>query len=172
MFAKLKNILKSTPAKLTGATVKRLIGHTNIVYYNCETNVWNTNTYNGYRVRNQELDTGRVKEFKSVMEHKPEFNLQYEFSAPVIMTIDAIFIFGQGSLIANPQYKKDGTGIVGNIIVKNKATGKYEMYCKSWVGVDFYCNPDRAADNGAGDFVRYGARNAGFRQALHTAHTR
>ncbi|MDE6250611.1 MAG: hypothetical protein K2M34_03185 [Alphaproteobacteria bacterium] len=158
--------------KLTDIVVNCLVGHINVVYYNCETNVWNTSKYNGYTINGQDTDTKRVKEFKSVMENIPAFNQQYEFAASVTMTIGKAFYPGWAKMISNPQYSQNGEAVVGNIIVKNKATGKYELYCKSWVGVYDFFSPRGAVRSGAFGFADYGARYSVFRAALLAAHTR
>lgn len=165
-------VVNIAPKKLTDAVVERLVGHTNVVYYNCETNMWNTNKYNGYTINSQNSDTDRVKEFKSAMEREPKFSQQYEFAASITMTIDTVSFPGRGKLISNPKYNQKGTGVVGNIIVKNKATGKYELYCKSWVGVCNGEHPVFAAHFGAHGFAVGGARDSAFCAAVCAGHVR
>lgn len=158
--------------KLTDDVVKRLVGHTNVVYYNFETKAWNTNTYNGYPIDGQKTDTGRAHDFKVAMEREPEFRAQYEMVASVTMTIDRKFYPGWTKTISNPVYSAKGTAVVGNIIAKNKTTGEYELYCKSWVGVyDFY-NPPAAVDEGADGFTLCATQLSDYRATLIAAHTR
>lgn len=164
----------ATSEKLTDDVVKQLVGHTNVVYYNCETNVWNTNKYNDYAISRQESDIKRVKEFKSVMEKIPEFSNKYEFAASITMTIGKRSYPGWAMGISNPRYSENGTAVVGNIIVRNKATGKYELYCKSWIGVGVYdyFYPRNTVNCGVYSFVGYGARISVFRVALIAEHAR
>lgn len=157
---------------LNDAVIKKLAGCQNIVYYNYETKAWNTNTYNGYPINGQKIDTMVAKAFKEAMEKMPEFRAQYEMVASVTMTIESKFYPGWKKTISNPVYSKKGTSVVGNIIVKNKITGKYELYCKSWVGGNDYYFTAGAVSNGACGFAYYGARNSDFRAALIAAHTR
>lgn len=159
------------PAKLNDVVVNSLVGP-DVVYYNFDTNAWNTNRYNDCTIKDQNADTNRVQNFKSVMEEVPEFSQQYEMVASVTMSIDRAFFLGHGKLVSNPQYNRTGTAVVGNIIVRNKKTGAYELYGKSWVGVLGYRYPGGAARFGAGRFAFYGVSQFFFRRALLTAHTR
>ncbi|MDE6250610.1 MAG: hypothetical protein K2M34_03180 [Alphaproteobacteria bacterium] len=161
-----------TSEKLNDAVVQRLVGHTNVVYYNCETNMWNTNKYNGYTIDGQVENAEHVKEFKTAMEREPKFSQQYEFAASITMTIDSVSFKGYGNPISNPKYNQKGRAVVGNIIVKNKLTGKYELYCKSWVGDGNYSYPECAVSSVADWFVRSGAYFSTFRAALFAAHVR
>lgn len=172
MCAKSRNIFKPSPIKLTDDIVNRLVGHTNVVYYNCEKNVWNTNTYNGYKIDSQEIDTASVKFFKTVIEKEEFFIQHYEFAASITMTIDRASFPGYAKAITNPKYNQNGTAVVGNIIVKNKATGNYELYCKSWIGVFNYELPDFAVYDGAYWFADDCARFSDFRAAVCAAHAR
>ncbi|MDE6250719.1 MAG: hypothetical protein K2M34_03745 [Alphaproteobacteria bacterium] len=160
--------------KLTDDVVKRLVGHTNVVYYNCETNAWNTSKYNGHTIDKQDADTKRVKEFKSIMEKIPLFSMLYEFAASVTMTIDidSVLYPVWCVQIGKPKYSRNGTTVVGNIIVRDKKTGEYELYGKSWVGVLNFCTPDVAVFEGANRFARIGACYPVFREALRKAHWR
>lgn len=166
MLDKNKNTVKSKPKILTDAIVERLIGHRDVIYYNYEINEWNTSRYNGYVISYNRC----LKEFKMAME-TPIFGQQYEFTAPVIMTIDSVSFNGWAKPVSKPSYSRGGTAIVGNIIVKNKTTGNYELYCKSWVGVNDYVIPFNAVRYGADEFASNGAYDSGFRAALIAAHT-
>ena len=117
---------------LTDKAVKRLVGHKNVVYYDCGANAWNTNKYNGYTISSQDNDTMWAKLFKEAMEQDPEFSKEYEFVAPVTQTIYSMSNVVVGTIKNNPEYSKKGTAVVGNIIVRNKNTNKLELYGKSW----------------------------------------
>lgn len=154
------------PTRLTDAMVKKLTGRTNVVYYNYATNAWNANTYNGYTINDQKTDTVRAKEFKTAMDKDPEFAKEYEMAATVTMTINSGAFKGAGKPVAHPRYSRGGTVVVGNIIVKNKKTNQYELYGKSWIGVNVFISVDAAVNNGARRFAFRGARDSDFRAAV------
>lgn len=156
--------------KLTDDVVTRLVGYTNVVYYNYETNVWNVNDYKGYETKFQDADTKKMLSFKSAMEREPQFCAQYEIVAAVTLRVGRIP--GWGRTVSNPEFKDDGTAVVGNIIVKKHATGNYELLSKSWIGVDDFCISQVAVNSGARWFAFYGAGNHGFRVALIVSHER
>lgn len=161
-----------TSEKLNDDVVKRLVGHTNVVYYNFETKAWNTNKYNGYQRINQTLDTGMVEIFKGKMEEIPLFAERYEMAASVTMTMQPRVYPGWGEKVQKPQYHRDSTAVVGNIIVKNKKTGRFSLYCPSWIGVHNYKIQEDAAVDGHFIFGWDGATNRDFRNALLLGHMR
>lgn len=154
------------------ATVKRLIGHTNVVYYNCETNAWNRKKYNNYKLDVRSTDARGFKECKAEMEAMPEFSQHYEFIAPVAMTIASPDFPGRARLISNPKYNRNGTAIIGNIIVRNKSTAIYELYGSTWVGVCDCVIPRSAAQNCARWFTEECAMFSSFCKALLVANAR
>lgn len=172
------NARKSAPAQpqttgaaqLTDAAITQLVGHENVVYYNLDTNSWNTNTYNGYKIKYQNWDALAVKEFKATMEKIPEFSKNYEMVASIIMTINDKDFHDYGKFVSAPKYDSTGKAVVGNIIIRNKNTGKLELYCKDWLGVLKFYFPKDAVRTGAYWFAYYGARLPGFRAAMITAH--
>lgn len=155
---------------LAAAKVKDLAGP-NTVYYDCRESKWNTIVYNGYVIYDQYMDTRNVRAFKAAMDAVPEFFAHYEFVAPVTMTTDRVSPSLRGRKIVNPKYSRTGTLVVGNIIVRNKETGEYELYCKSWVPVHDYRKPDGATLNIGYGFSGRGAIDANFRAMLLAAHT-
>lgn len=171
LFAK-RPIKPVTPEQLTDDVAKRLIGHINVVYYNFDTGFWNTNRYNEYIITDQFLDTKSAKKFKTAMEQEPEFSKKYEFVANVVMTIDSAMQPNWGTLIKAPQYNNAGTAIVGNVIARNKKTGKCELYGQSWIGTGDCETVANAAIYGADRFSFNGAHSPDFRAKLLAAHTR
>lgn len=160
----------ATPMNPKDAVVERLIGHTNVVYYDCETTAWNTAIYNGCVIDAQRNGEHSVKRFKSELERIPEFNRHYEFVASVTMTIDEASFPGVAGPISNPQYSNNGLAVVVNVIVKNKETGEYELYCKSWIGVSCFHNQYGAASCGANLFANAVACWPKFRHKLMCTH--
>ena len=149
--------------------VKGFIGHTNVVYYNWKTNKWNTNKYNGCLI--EYIDRGMFEKFKAEMENIPEFGRHYELLTPVIMATE--FEWGFGELRPRPgaQYSEFGDDAVGNIIVRDKATGKLKLYWRSWLHI-VGGNKTRAASRGMYSFVKEGAYFSRYRDKIIEAHTR
>lgn len=162
-----------TPEKLTDDVVRRLIGHTNVLYYNFEINAWNTNRFDICKVPDKTDIINEVKQFKAVMEAAFEFDNQYEIVAPVTMSMDTTAYSGYGKKVSNPKYNRTGKTVAGNIIVRNKETGRYELYCKYWVGGRclVVCQ-DNADIYGTYYFVHDGIFGHVFRAALLVAHER
>lgn len=107
------------------------------------------------------------------MEESFEFDKQYEIVAPVTMMINATAYSGYGKKVSNPQYSRTSKTFAGNIIVRNKETGRYELYCKYWVGGRALFFREHKADiYGAYYFALEGAYEPLFRTALLVAHER
>lgn len=149
--------------KLTDARIASLLGDTsNLVYFNYDAGEWNRNRYNDYNILGQDTDTRRAKEFKSKIEKR---NPDYELVVMAVMTISKKDYPGWKKTIKNPKYSENGSGVVGNIILRNRKTGEL-VAGNSWVGVNDYYNPNVAVRNGAYWFAYLGARDSVFLAAV------
>ena len=120
----------TTHEKLTNAVVARLVGYDVQWGYNFETNSYLDFSYRD-TMHDGYVDRALVS-FKREIEKIPEFSNYYELSAAVTMQVKDSEVSESG-LVSNPQHDPCGTVGLGNIIARNKNTGRLELYSPSWV---------------------------------------
>ncbi|MBD5391778.1 hypothetical protein HDR66_03150, partial [bacterium] len=120
----------ATYEKLTDAVVQRLVGYDVRWGYNFETNSYLDCSYRE-SMHDEYIDDELVS-FKRAIAKIPEFSNCYELSAAVTMVVKDS---GKrvNDLVSNPQHDLQGTVGLGNIIVRNKKTGRLELYSSSWM---------------------------------------
>lgn len=152
---------------LTGSVVKRLIGHTNVIYYNLETRTWNSDRY----VPRGDFSVN-IRGFKTAMRFDPIVPQKYQLVAPVIMTINNHPDYKFAQLIHNPKYSEGGATAVGNVIIRNKSIKQCELFGKSWVYVDKFWFNDLLRLYGMKRFLQLVSLSPETRTALLAAHMR
>lgn len=162
---------KTVPSEqLTTKALKRLIGHTNVIYYDFNKKVMVPDTLN-YDIPSNlsvaekyDRTCEREKLKKNLDENSDNFDYfiiqkhpEYEFVAAVIMLTDVNHFncHDDTRLIQNPPYVQNAKYVVGNLIMRDKATGKLELCGNNWFSVWSYDSTTDAIKFGMGKFLLY-----------------
>lgn len=149
--------------QLTDQKMKVLFGakYKNMVYFNFDAGAWNRNTYLGFSMGNQQIDTRNA----IAMRHALEFDKRmdnFEVVATVTMAVPDESYPGTHQFGANMNYKRS-RNIAGTVVLRDKTTGKIIDSGKSWFGVENYEKMSAAAFYGADGFAYLIAKNADVR---------
>lgn len=116
---------------LTDNDMRMLFGenHKGLLYYNMESQKWNTDTYLGKKIHDQNVDTNLI---------------QYAFGnniadiitpvAIAVMAINEKTYRGPGVNITEPKFDPRGTAVAGTIVFRNNQTGILMPLSKNWTG--------------------------------------
>lgn len=126
---------------LTTEKIRHLFGEKPyILYYNFDTDKWNTEYFMGKQRNNILRDTTDVKKMKEILESKLNF-IDTEIVAVVIMT--CMEYPGWGNLTKN---KKTNINLknnaIGALVCRNKKTGQIMPQPAKHIGIARYLTPD------------------------------
>ena len=158
---------------LTDAKVAELlkVASTNaVMYYNFDSNRWNTSHYLGYDVWWQGADNDVAKDFKALFEKEPEF-ADVELAACMIMATNYKYL-AKGMRLHKPVYSPTAKGVVFNVIRRDKQSGRILPVSDVWIGGDKYANQWMAVQFGVNDCMNYKEYQRRMRAALLTEYGR
>lgn len=143
--------------QLTDASMKRVLGkyYGQVCAYNCETESLMSKIYNGEYLHWDCLDTRHAQGLKKAFEKEfPRFELVAVVSG---QTKREWLRFGIWKM--NIRFVDDGDAIVTNMIIRDKHTGKLELFnANAWFGVTYWATPEMTAQRCAYGLVSYYAR--------------
>lgn len=137
---------------LTDNDMRMLFGenHKGLLYYNMESQKWNTDTYLGKKIHDQHVDTKLI---------------QYAFGgnipdtitpiAVAVMTINDKTYRGPGVNITDPKFDPRGTAVAGTVVFRNNQTGKLMTQPKNWTGTFQHDNQSCILAFGMRSFLIY-----------------
>jgi len=138
--------------QLNDASLKRVLGeyYGQVCVYDCESQRLRDKTYNGIEVLWDSEDTQAAKVTKQIVEDEfPDFEVVALVSGQ-IMAVNYPWRSGwtQGKI----QFNKNGECTIANMILRNKKTGRLEMYSRKWIGAWWHADAVLAACMGAHGF--------------------
>ncbi|MBQ4069872.1 MAG: hypothetical protein IJD52_00655 [Alphaproteobacteria bacterium] len=143
------NVESLTPEKM-----RKLFGrnYKGVLYYDFDSDVWNTDTYMGVPISCQHVDTKDALRMKKSVEKEKLFK-PFDLVAAVIMAIDAQNYNGDGQLVAAPRFNYGGTAAVGNVVCRDKNTGLILPVSNNWIGIAAYSDKFDVAEYAADAFA-------------------
>lgn len=126
-----------------------------LLYYNYDVNMWNANNYCGIDIPYQEVDTARARALRI----ESEFNLtpnerrNRTLVAAVAMLTESPTLPMLGHFTREPKFNPDGHTIVGNLVMRNAATGRLTTSGAGWLIAADYKDHELAIQDGANAFL-------------------
>ncbi len=143
------------------------INYKNILFYNFQTNTWNTKEFLGYKYGfHERYVTANVKEFKRAFDEL-FCKSGLELLACVVMPVSLQkYPCLSGCVINKPVFKPNGRGVVGTVVCRDKVSGKLLSLGDRWIGVAGYKSVPELVQAGMSRFAVEGVRNYPFLETL------
>ena len=140
--------------RLTDLKLHNMFGenYRNIICYNFDNKLWNKSTLLNYDILNRQDTIQYAKLAKLTIEHNPDFK-NFEVVAFVITIIPAQQHLFIGNFIERPHFTNDATAIAGNIICRNRKTGRIMPMSDFWLAGRGYTEQRHTVAHGADDFI-------------------
>ncbi len=148
---------------LTDQKMKTLFGaeYKNMVYFNFDAGAWNRNSYLGFSMGNQEIDTRNAIAMRRSLEFDKRMH-GLEVVAAITMSVPDEIYPGTHQVAQKLKYKRS-RNIVGTLLLRDRGTGKIIDTHGTWFGVEQYEKMSAAAFYGADGFAYTIAQNAQIR---------
>ncbi len=153
---------------LTNEKFQQVMGanYSNVVSYNFDTGLWNTDTCAGYNIERDDVYLrGWLNSSKWILDRVLASNNQ-EVVAYVMMLTSAPDYKGVAKVSVNPRYDATGNAIVASVLCRDTHSGKISAALPTWCGVGSSVYPEHVVRSMSTDFARGICKNGVLRKAV------